>query len=54
VGDIEWLLVELNGKFYLAPTKEGSRRDVDIPGWLFDLLTSFKAAARRSDRIRRG
>src|SRR5215831_9196531 len=26
----------------------------DIPGWLFDLLTSFKAAARRPDRIRRG
>jgi len=44
---VEWQLVELNGKFYLAPPKEGSRRDVVIPGWLFDLLTPFKAAARR-------
>ena len=51
---VEWQLAELNGNFCLSPAKEGSRRGVDIPGWLFDLLTSFNAAARRPDRIRRG
>ena len=50
---VEWQLVELNGKFYLAPPKEGSRRDVDIPDWLFDLLTSLKAGARRCRCARR-
>ncbi len=44
---VEWQLVELNGKFYLAPPKEGSRRDVDIPGWLFALLQRLKAQGRR-------
>ncbi|HEV2260182.1 MAG TPA: hypothetical protein VGS06_44310, partial [Streptosporangiaceae bacterium] len=34
---VEWQMTELNGRFYLAPPKEGSRRDVDIPRWLFDL-----------------
>jgi hypothetical protein len=36
-------MIELNGKFYLAPPKEGSRRDVDIPGWLF---TVYDAAGK--------
>src|SRR6266542_948152 len=40
-------MIELNGKFYLAPPKEGSRRDVDIPGWLFTLLQRIKAHGRR-------
>jgi hypothetical protein len=40
-------MVELNGKFYLAPPKDGSRRDIDIPSWLFDLLQQLKAHARR-------
>jgi integrase len=44
---VEWQLIELNGTFYLAPPKEGSRRDVDIPGWLFELLRKVAAQARR-------
>jgi integrase len=44
---VEWQMIELNGKFYLAPPKEGSRRDVDIPGWLFTLLQRIRAGARR-------
>jgi hypothetical protein len=40
-------MIELNGKFYLAPPKEGSRRDVDIPRWLFDLLQRLMPGARR-------
>ncbi len=44
---VEWQMIELNGKFYLAPPKEGSRRDVDIPGWLFTLLQRIKAHGRR-------
>jgi integrase len=44
---VEWQMIELNGKFYLAPPKEGSRRDVDIPGWLFTLLQRVKAHGRR-------
>ncbi len=47
---VEWQLVELNGKFYLAPPKEGSRRDVDIPGWLFALLERVKARRCRCPR----
>jgi hypothetical protein len=38
LSTVEWQMIEVNGKFYLAPPKEGSRRDVDIPRWLFDLL----------------
>jgi integrase len=44
---VEWQLVELAGKFYLAPPKDGSRRDVDIPEWLFALLQQVTARARR-------
>ncbi len=44
---VEWQMIELNGKFYLAPPHEGSRRDVDIPSWLFDLLQRLTARARR-------
>jgi integrase len=44
---VEWQMIELNGKFYLAPPKEGSRRDVDIPRWLFDLLQRLTTRARR-------
>ena len=44
---VEWQMVELNGKLFLAPPKEGSRRDVDIPRWLFDLLQRLTARARR-------
>jgi hypothetical protein len=44
---VEWQMIELNGKFYLAPPKEGSRRNVDIPGWLFALLQRLKARSRR-------
>ena len=40
-------MVELNGKFYLAPPKDGSRRDIDIPRWLFDLLQQLKGPACR-------
>ena len=44
---VEWQLIELNGKFYLAPPKDGSRRDIDIPAWLFDLIHTVIAHARR-------
>jgi len=44
---VEWQLVELNGKFYLAPPKDGSRRDVDLPDWLFTLLQRIKHGARK-------
>ncbi len=44
---VEWQLVELNGKFYLAPPKDGSRRDVDIPEWLFALVRQLNPPARR-------
>jgi hypothetical protein len=44
---VEWQMIELNGKLYLAPPEEGSRRDVDIPRWLFDLLQRLTASARR-------
>jgi integrase len=44
---VEWQMIELNGKMYLAPPKEGSRRDVDIPRWLSDLLQRLTAQARR-------
>ena len=44
---VEWQMIELNGKFYLAPPKEGSRRDVDIPRWLFALLQRIRAHSRR-------
>jgi hypothetical protein len=50
---VEWQMIELNGKFYLAPPKEGSWRDVDIPPWLFDLLQRLKAQARRCRYRRR-
>jgi len=46
-------MVELNGKFHLAPPKEGSRRDVDIPRWLFDLLQRLTAQVRRCRCSRR-
>jgi hypothetical protein len=44
---VEWQLIELNGKFYLAPPKDGSRRDVDIPRWLFALLQRLQGRGRR-------
>ena len=44
---VEWPLVELNGKFYLAPPKDGSRRDIDIPEWLFALLGQIASQASR-------
>ena len=44
---VEWQMIELNGKFYLAPPKDGSRRDVDVPGWLFALLQRIRAHGRR-------
>ena len=44
---VEWQLVELNGKFYLAPPKDGSRRDVDIPEWLFTLIGQITPQATR-------
>ena len=44
---VEWQLVELNGKFYLAPPKDGSRRDVDIPEWLFVLIEQIRPRASR-------
>ena len=44
---VEWQLIELSGKFYLAPPKDGSRRDVDIPEWLYELLARLKSTARR-------
>jgi len=43
----EWQLIELNGKFYLAPPKDGSRRDVDIPRWLFTLMQQLQGPSRR-------
>jgi integrase len=49
---VEWQLVELNGKFYLAPPKDGSRRDIDIPEWLFNLvgeITPLASRCRRQD-----
>ena len=44
---VEWQLVELNGKFYLAPPKDGSRRDVDLPEWLFTLIGQITPRASR-------
>jgi integrase len=44
---VEWQMVELNGTFYLAPPKDSSRRDIDIPTWLFTLLQQLKASSRR-------
>ena len=50
---VEWQMIELNGKFYLASPKEGSRRDVDIPGWLYALLQRVTAHSRRCRCSRR-
>ncbi|MFC7103874.1 hypothetical protein ACFQQB_27720 [Nonomuraea rubra] len=48
---IDWQLVEDGGRFYLAPPKDDSNRDVDLPTFLQDLLNR-QIAAHPNQRCR--
>lgn len=45
---VEWQLVEVRGRFYRRPPKKGSRRDIELPPFLSQLLTEHVASAEKN------